>query len=364
MLNDYLRVFRTETYGVTQAMTLTTLRWDSAASFHGWSLSSEPYATSVLVSPTIAIPRDCSEIVPSWDAFTPEDSAIEVRLRLKYADHESNWYRMALWDSACEGTRRTSFGAQRDDDAYVATDTLVLRPGAEALQVAIVLLSAPDGELPQLKGLTLSCSGKVCQSVAKTSHPVCCLKPPYFSQFSYDEQDGWCSPTSLAMVLGYWYTQTGDQALASFVDPQAVPRLVAPGVYDVAYQGYGNWSFNAAYAANLGLRSFVTRLDSIDQLEEWLVCGVPVIMSIAWKEGQLEGAPIPKSNGHLIVAIGIDEVGDVIVADPAAKRLDQVRRTYKRKELEACWLRPHGTIYLIYPHNHIIPQAAGFVLVS
>jgi hypothetical protein len=345
-------------------MTLTTLRWDSVTSFQSWSVSSEPYAASVLISPALALSADCSEIVPSWDAFTPTDSAIEVRLRLKYADHESNWYRIALWDSAGAGSRRTSFGTQRDEDAYVATDTLVLRPGAESLQVAVVFLSAPDGELPQLKSLTLSCSGKVCRAEAKTSHPVSSLELPYFSQFSYDEEDGWCSPTSLSMVLGYWYQQTAKPSLAPFVDPQAVPRLVAPAVYDVTYQGYGNWAFNVAYAATLGLESFVTRMESIDQLEEWLALGIPVIMSIAWKEGQLEGAPIPKSNGHLIVAIGIDQAGDVIVADPAAKELDQVRRTYKREQLESCWLRPHGTTYLIFPPDHPLPKHAGLRSIS
>jgi hypothetical protein len=344
-------------------MTSTTLRWDSVASFQAWSTASEPYATAVLLSPLIAIPSDCTEIIPSWEASTPKDSAIEIRLRVKYADHESNWYRIALWDSAGQGSRRTSFASQSDDDAYVATDTLVLRRPAEAVQVAVALFSAPDGALPQLKGLSLSCSGDVVQPDAKAAHPVCSLEPPYFSQFSYDEQDGWCSPTSLAMVLGYWYKRTGDPVLAPFIDPQSVPRLVAPAVYDATYEGYGNWSFNVAYAASLGLESFVTRLDSIDQLDEWLALGIPVVMSIAWKEGQLTGAPIPKSNGHLIVAIGIDESGDVIVADPAAKQLDQVRRTYKRKELEACWLRPHGTIYLIYPRNYPIPQVGALVQV-
>ena len=36
---------------------------------------------------------------------------------------------------------------------------------------------------------------------------------------------------------------------------------------------------------------------------------MPVVMSIAWKKGELTGAPIPSSSGHLIVLAGFDTTG-------------------------------------------------------
>jgi hypothetical protein len=157
------------------------------------------------------------------------------------------------------------------------------------------------------------------------------------------------------MVLGYWHDRTKWQELAPFAKPDAVPDLVAPGVYDPAYDGYGNWSFNVAFAAARGLDSYVARMGGLAEVEPWLQAGVPVVLSVAWKEGELTGAPLPRSRGHLLVATGFTPEGDVIVADPAGASSAEVRRSYLRSEFERCWLRPYGTAYLIYPAPWPVP---------
>jgi hypothetical protein len=75
-----------------------------------------------------------------------------------------------------------------------------------------------------------------------------------------------------------------------------------------------------------------------------------VVISYAWKKGQLTGAAVGSSSGHLSVVVGFDDQGNPIVNDPAAASDEDVQRTYLRSELEPLWLENSGgTVYLIKP---------------
>ncbi len=129
------------------------------------------------------------------------------------------------------------------------------------------------------------------------------------------------------------------------------------GVYDFVYDGHGNWPFNTAYAATKGMEAYVVRYTGLDQVEPWLAAGVPVVVSYAWKKGELTNAPIAASSGHLGVIVGFTAEGDVIMNDPAADSNEGVRRTYLRSEFEQLWLgNSGGTVYVIFPPGH----ATGF----
>ena len=122
------------------------------------------------------------------------------------------------------------------------------------------------------------------------------------------------------------------------------------GIYDWIYDAYGNWPFNTAYAATYGLQGSVRRFTSMDEIEAWVAQGVPVVISFSWGKGQLTGAPITSSTGHLSVVVGFDSQGNPIVNDPAADSDEKVQRTYLRSELEPLWLQHSGgTVYLIKP---------------
>jgi hypothetical protein len=82
-----------------------------------------------------------------------------------------------------------------------------------------------------------------------------------------------------------------------------------------------------------------------------------VIISYSWGRGQLTGAPIPASNGHLAVLTGFDAKGNPVVNDPAAPSNEAVQRSYSRAELERLWLQGSGgTAYLIYPAGKTVPD--------
>ena len=77
---------------------------------------------------------------------------------------------------------------------------------------------------------------------------------------------------------------------------------------------------------------------------------------IAWNKGDLTGAAVSSSNGHLSVVVGFDANGNPIVNDPAAATNDEVQRPYDRTEFESLWLEHSGgTTYLIYPAGTTVP---------
>lgn len=93
------------------------------------------------------------------------------------------------------------------------------------------------------------------------------------------------------------------------------------------------------------------------EAERWLDAGVPLVISFAWGKGDLAGAAIASSNGHLAVLVGFDAAGNPVVNDPAAASDGEVQRTYPRSELETLWLQHSGgTVYAIYPAGWSIPD--------
>jgi hypothetical protein len=175
--------------------------------------------------------------------------------------------------------------------------------------------------------------------------------------------ENWCSPTSTEMVVEYWGRHP-EPADLSWIPPDYVDRSVAYAArhtFDHSYDGTGNWPFNIAYAASLGLRGHITRLHSLTQLEGYIARGIPVITSQAFREDELDGADYG-SPGHIMVVVGFTKDGDVIANDPASSSDDRVRTVYKRAQFERVWQRtkwytaggdvadgPGGIAYLITP---------------
>jgi hypothetical protein len=145
-----------------------------------------------------------------------------------------------------------------------------------------------------------------------------------------------CSPTSLSMVLQYW------GAKVSVAD-------VVRGVRDATTRIYGNWPLNTAYAATRGMEAYVDRFHCTEQLQNEIAADRPVVTSIRYGPGELANAVLNSTSGHLLVVRGFTPAGDVIVNDPWAPKLSDVRRVYRRAQFENAWLRPGGIVYLVRP---------------
>jgi uncharacterized protein YvpB len=307
------------------------------------------------LSPRIAPAQRFDRLIASWSAATPEGTWVQVEARA-YRPSEGRWtkfYNLGIWAKGTGTIERRSVPGQADADGTVATDTLVLAGGAvySQFQYRLSLFTTDLARTPGVDMISVMTSSSAKEAIGLSVYSDRQawgrdLNVPKRSQMVYpDGGEVWCSPTSTSMVLAYWGKTV------------TVP-VAAARTYDHAYRGYGNWSFNTAWASTYGLDGYVTRMGSLAQLEEWISAGVPVVISIAWKRGELPGAPIASSNGHIVVVRGFDASGNVIVNDPAASTDARVRKVYPRSQLFAVWLKySGGTAYLIHPRNHRVPTS-------
>ncbi|MFD1394349.1 peptidase C39 family protein [Kroppenstedtia eburnea] len=319
---------------------------DTSGRYHGGD-----YYYGRWTAPVDAV--DFDEAIASWQAVTPEGTWVEVELRARTEAGWTGWYSMGVWHSNDQPFQRHSVSGQRDEQGRVATDTLVMNHPASQVQARVTLFTEDRFLSPTLRSFGIAFSrgenepGKVPFRGVTSS-----LDVPMRSQMIYpDGGEVWCSPTSTSMVMAYWANVTGKREWN-----QPVPTVVK-GVWDYVYDGGGNWPYNTAYAASRGLEGKVVRMESMAEMERWVEAGVPVIISLAFKEGELTGSPIKSSGGHLLVVRGFDKNGDVLVNDPAGPADEQVRFTYKRAELEKLWLKhSNGTTYLIHPPGWKTPK--------
>jgi len=311
------------------------------------------YLFGSLESPEIRIERAFDTAIASWNAVTPAGTWLQLDLAVRRT--EGRWthpYTMAVWASGTETLLRHSVGDQDDADARIATDTLHLRDGAvgAAIRYRLTLFTTDPSHTPKVNGIAVvtSASDQLAVDTIASGDGVAWgveLDVPQRSQRADDPASaGWCSPTATSMVLAYWGC--------------SIPIAdAAAATYDYLYAGTGNWAFNTAWAGALGFEAFVTRFASLVDVERWIAAGVPVVISLSWRAGELVGAPITSSDGHLIVIRGFDEGGDVIANDPAARSDSEVRQVYHRDQLQRSWLASSGGVaYLIHPPGHAGPE--------
>jgi hypothetical protein len=323
-------------------------------------------------SPPVAPGFRFTQLVASWSALTPRNSWAEVRVRVTGAAR-GHWMVLGRWASSDRHVRRTSVPGQSDGIGRVDVDTWKAAKSGRSYQLQVRLMRRSGSSVSP----SVSAVGAVASRLPSAAGPVSApsvgrgvvLDVPRYSQMIHRGEfpqyggggEAWCSPTSTAMVLGYYGRLPAPSSYA-WVGPRTDPWVdeVARRTYDHAYQGTGNWPFNTAYAASRGLSAFVTRLRSLAEAESLIAAGIPVIASISFPSGALSGAPISASAGHLIVIIGFTASGDVVVNDPAAASSSGVRRTYARAQLERAWLEGSGgTAYVIHDAAHPLPASPG-----
>ena len=323
------------------------------------------YWVGEATSPEIPADFDYKEAIASWNASTPPGTWVEVQFSAKYGTRWSKWYVLGIWASDYSTIERHSVRLQGDSDGFVAVDTFVSSNKKEttnAFKLKIRLFSTDGSVGPVVRNASVAYSTEIPKSASATagdSAPLTTLNVPQCSQMVFPPGEGgevWCSPTSTSMVLGRWGYMPAD------CEPRV--RDAVEGVYDWIYDGHGNWPFNTAYAyaATQGtvqpLEGYVARFTSLAKAEEFIDAGVPVIMSIAWGKGDLTNSYIDSTNGHLLVLVGFNADGDLIVNDPASPANGkEVQHTYLRAEFEPLWLQASGgTVYLIYPAGMTVPS--------
>ena len=274
--------------------------------------------------------RPADEFIPSWNADLAPDGWLRVELRVFRGKQPTKFYDLGHWSRDASLHPRESIKGQEDADGDVDTDTLQLRAPADAFQFKLVL--GPATNAARLKLLALSAMDS--KAATRPREPLRSVwgKPPLDvpqrSQCAYPEGiTKWCSPTTTSMLLAFWSEKLNRPEL-NFEVPD-----VARSIHDTTWKGTGNWAFNMAFAgAQPGMRGYVTRFNDVRELEAWIASGHPVGVSLC--SNRLRGVTNSPS-GHLVVCVGFDQNGDVILNNPGS--LHETRKTYSRAIFIHSW---------------------------
>ena len=325
------------------------------------------------VSTPVRTPFAFDELIASWKATTPAGTWIDVQMRASGASRTTKWYTLAVWSSGDDTIHRTTLKRQDDGDGRVNVDTFEKADGAPELtsyELRVTLHRAAGVTATPAVTFLAAVVSRETQPAAPSAFGGVArdLDVPMLSQEThaghYPEYDGggeaWCSPTSTAMVLGFWKAGPSAADLAAFPGNAHGDGQVdhaARFTYDWSYSGAGNWPYNTAFAAQYGLDGFITRLRSLREAELFIEAGIPLVASIS---GALPGFLFTSTNGHLLVIRGFAANGDVITNDPAVRANAQARKVYPRADFERIWLGGStGTVYVIHPPGTRLPANVG-----
>jgi hypothetical protein len=122
---------------------------------------------------------------------------------------------------------------------------------------------------------------------------------------------------------------------------------VAADVFHRATDRYGVWPAAIRAAAARGVAGYLLRFPDWSAAAWCLARGIPIIASIRYAAGELTGAAVEATTGHLVVLTGYEN-GVVLVNDPAAPTGDTVPRRYRRDEVTRAWLERAGVGYVLF----------------
>ncbi|HLK55127.1 MAG TPA: C39 family peptidase [Chthonomonadaceae bacterium] len=307
----------------------------------------------VLTSPEVKTPLPANEIVVSWNAETPPGTGLKVEARVWRGELPTKWYTLGLWSKDGMTYPRESVAGQKDADGDVQTDTLVLTEPTTKLQWRVTLSEAEGKPAPTLKFLGASLLDSRAMPTPQEPNRTAWGKEvtvPGRTQLGWPGASGWCSATSTDMTLAFWSGRLKRPEL-----DMPVPDA-AKAVYDRVWDGTGNWVFNTAFAGSFpGMRAYVTRFSDVSELEDWIVAGMPVVVSVSYD--LLRGKAEDHDPGHLLVCVGFTKEGDIVLNDPAhhPEKGEACRRVFSRENFVRAWARSRDTVYLIYPEGVKLP---------
>jgi len=279
-----------------------------------------------------------TELLPSWNVAAPQGSSfrVDVRVGRRSEEHWSPWLLIGDWGTPV-APRYTRF-----EGGKVAVDVFESDEPWDRAQLRIEGTGGV-GEL-RLHRASLAftddraLAARVTMARTEAWPAPVAVRVPVRSQRDEDAEiaGSVCSPTSVAMVMEL-----------NGVD---VPTAqLAAEVRDPTHKIFGNWSRAVQGAFTHGVPGSLVRISSWDAVAEFLQRRMPLVASIKAGEGELAGAPYSKTAGHLLVVTGIGPAGQVMVNDPAARWPGDVRRVYRREDLERCWFESGGIAYAFDP---------------
>ena len=282
---------------------------------------------TLLTFPTWTPRRAAVHLLPSFSPLTDAPVAFRFELAVRADGEWSPWVTTATIGRAQFGSLPSAAPALVCDvDVFRAArpvDAVRLRVRVRAAVTApwLAALSAAD-EAPG-DGLT-------------TPGVAAPLPVPSLSQVQADAALGAriCSPTSVAMVLGYW-------------GRRVTPTALAAETFHPALDIYGVWPAAVRAAAARGVAGYLLRFPDWAAVRWCLSQRIPIVASVRYAAGDLTGAAVAATPGHLLVLTGLED-DTVLANDPAAPTDSAVPRRYRADEFGRVWLARGGVGYVLF----------------
>ena len=291
-----------------------------------------------------------NELLPSWNGHAPEATGFRVSLNAG----PTGWFEAGTWGTVPGAPDKRST-LSLPGGAYFL-DYLVLNEPAKSAAVRVELFRPdPAAASPVFRLLALSATNSTGdRRLAKrfgvdrpaVSAALAQLQTtrtatvPFRSQVVPNTK--WigrlCSPASVAAAMEYFGVNLPTQE-------------VAATVYDPSCDMFGVWHRNVQGAAQMGIRGYLRRFRTFDDVAEELARGSVIAASIRFKFGELDPRHLPRmyrkrgTEGHIIVVEGFAPGGGVIVNDSASKDYGR-HNVWRQEDLAKAWFDKGGVAYV------------------
>ena len=309
----------------------------------------------VWTGPEVETEMPFTELIASFNPHVPNDTGVTLEIRVKQGETWSPWLFMQSWGRVIFPPARTI----KFDGGAVDIDQIELTKPAEAYQcrVGLIAFNHDTTVAPSVRRLSVCYSGVVDDARERerlrpkpTTLPANFardLPVPFYGQGDFkNPRSLWgliCSPTSTSMVMEFQG--------AKFSTLENCDRI-----YDPQYDLFGNWGRAVARAGEVGLDAWLARFRNWDQVKQQIADGTPVIASIRFRKGQVQGFLYRSTGGHLLVVRGFTGDGGVIVNDPASREKGG-GAVYPEAEFAKAWFDNGGVGYVIKKPAKPLPAA-------
>ncbi len=348
------------------------------------------------LSPAVPLPGGATEFLPAWNFdFDPAAAGFAIELRFRWEPGAaagtttatlaqppprrrqppeipphlrwSAWYHLGA-DGLVDDPTSAPLHLE-DAAALVDDDYLVAASRAVAVQWRARLwrsAEAPAAAGPRLRMLTLAASdpnaapGSALPAAERARRRAALLETapdrppitlenfPWQTQILGSKIDNLiCCPVSVTMVRNYY----GDPA---------PPLEVAARCFDRRVRIYGCWPRATQVLSEAVGAAWIERFRAVEEAEPFFAKGIPVIVSLKIRKGDIKVDPEYATSGHIIVLCGVDAGGRIIIADPGCTRRHEGYRALDRDDIERIWIQNGGIGLIAAPPAHHLPRSYTF----
>lgn len=288
-----------------------------------------------------------NEAIPSWNGWAPGGGGWRVWMRVGRAGDWSPWFEAGSWGEIDDSvtTRVATFKFGKYD-----IDCLMLDEPMDRVEMRIDFVRGSGSTAsPRVRLVALSYSNTLCDRALwrqfaryreaaspalQSRRTTFTLAVKFRSQVVANKQ--WigriCAPASLAMAAtGFGIDLPTEQFAAEVYDP----------VSDL----FGVWHRMVQGGAQHGLRGYVTRFRSWEDVRRAVERGYVICASVRFRHGEIPNPPRiyqrRGTEGHLFVIVGLGAQGTLLVHDSASKDWGRYN-VWTTEQLQRAWFDKGG----------------------